>query len=211
MKLYSIIYDDRQVAQYTPYDNTHVRTVEQKSYLFEYNAMLQLEPTFEDEEYYGIFSCRFDLKTGLRWADLQELLHFYNYEKYDLITLCRPLPMPYLYMSELHHPGFTELLTLICEKIGLAVIEPRIVIYSNQFIAKAYLYRNYINEILRPSIELLDGEFRELAFRDSKYKINKDIEKTTGLPYYTMHTFILERLLSLYIENMPIKILQLLP
>lgn len=33
-KIYSIVYDKNQIVEYEKYDNSHIKTIEQKSYLF---------------------------------------------------------------------------------------------------------------------------------------------------------------------------------
>lgn len=42
VNIYSIVYNDEQVAAFKRYDNSHIRTIEQKSYLYEWNAILDI-------------------------------------------------------------------------------------------------------------------------------------------------------------------------
>jgi hypothetical protein len=141
---------------------------------------------------------------------LFNLLKEKNYTHYEVINLCEPLVKPYLELSEINHPGFMDLFTAICGDLGLKVTEPKHTIYSNFFIAKKGVFVEYQN-LLRQAVELLEGKYKEQAWNDSGYKgLPKErLKEATGLDHYTMHTFILERLLSVWIDNKGIKTLDL--
>jgi hypothetical protein len=86
LEVHTITYDKNQVASYIPYDNSAVRTIEQKSYLFEYNPILNLSKDFQDDKYYGIFSWKFENKTGLTKQVLYKTLmqkKYQDFEKYN--------------------------------------------------------------------------------------------------------------------------------
>lgn len=211
LNLYSITYDSGQQAEYKAYDNSHIKTIEQGSYLFEYNPMRELVPTFTDRDYYGIFSWKFRLKTGLSSLSLPYFLNKKEFYKYDIITMCYPLPLPYLEFTEQQHKGFMDLFTKVCNRLNIEVKEPTHIVYANQFIAKGKIYKDFL-KVVNEAIELLEMDFIEYAFLDSGYNgLPKEILKEkTGLDYYTMHTFILERLFSVWIEDKNYKILNLL-
>jgi hypothetical protein len=103
-----------------------------------------------------------------------------------------------------------ELFTNICTDLGLKVSEPKHTIYSNFFVAKKVVFVEYQN-LLRQAVELLEGKYKEQAWKDSGYKAlaPDKLKIVTGLDYYTMHTFILERLLSVWIDNKEIKTLDI--
>ena len=142
---------------------------------------------------------------------LFNLLQEKNYTEYEVINLCEPLPKPYLEFTELNHKGFMELFTNLCTDLGLKVSEPKHTIYSNFFIAKKEVFIEYQN-LLRQAVELLETKYKEQAWEDSGYKAltNERLKEVTGLNYYPMHTFILERLLSVWIDNKEIKTLDLI-
>ena len=65
-KIYSIVYNNEQVIEYQRYDNSHIKTIKQFSYLFEYNCIIDIIDNFNiDEDYLGIFSHKFPIKTGI--------------------------------------------------------------------------------------------------------------------------------------------------
>ena len=56
VKLYNIVYDDSHISQYERYDNSHIKTPTQKSYLFEYNPIIDIVDNYYiEEEYLGLF------------------------------------------------------------------------------------------------------------------------------------------------------------
>lgn len=200
--IHGICFKDTQNTEYHRIDNK-VSTIAEKSYLFEYNVILNTEIV---NDYTGFFSWKFRAKTGMNKRVLFNLLKEKNYTDYEVINLCEPLPKPYLEFSESNHKGFTDLFTSICTDLGLKVNEPKHTIYSNFFIAKKGVFIEYQN-LLRQAVELLEGKYKEQAWTDSGYKglSSERLKEVTGLDYYPMHTFILERLISILIDNKGIK------
>ncbi len=205
--IHGICFKDTQNTEYHRIDNK-VSTIAEKSYLFEYNVILNT-PIVSD--YTGFFSWKFRAKTGMNKRVLFNLLLEKEYTQYDVINICEPLPKPYLEFSESNHKGFIDLFTSICTDLGLKVSEPKHTIYSNFFIAKKDVFIEYQN-LLRQAVELLETKYKEEAWEDSGYKAltSERLKQVTGLDYYPMHTFILERLLSVWIDNKGLKTLDLI-
>lgn len=205
--IYGICFKDTQNTEYIRIDNK-VSTIAEKSYLFEYNVILDTEIK---SDYVGFFSWKFRAKTGLNKRVLFNLLLDNHYWNYDVINLCEPLSKPYLEFTESNHKGFMELFTSLCTDLGLKVYEPKHTIYSNFFIAKKDVFIEY-RLLLRSAIEFLETKYKVEAWKDSGYKglSPERLKEVTGLDYYTFHTFILERLLSVYIDNNNIKTLDLI-
>ena len=60
IKIYSIVYNDEQIIEYQRYDNKHIKTIKDFSYLFEYNVLIDIIDNFKiDDDYLGIFSHKF--------------------------------------------------------------------------------------------------------------------------------------------------------
>lgn len=213
IKIYSIIYNDEQVIEYQRYDNSYIKTIEQLSYLFEYNCIIDIIDNFKiNDEYLGIFSHKFPFKTGLFKKKLYWLLE--NNPDFDIYGLCPQynLKGKYLDFTEKAHPGFKELFYPLCKDLGLEVKEPESVIYSNFVVMKTDIYRDYVNDIIKPAIYLLETKYKDLAWKDSNYKgLPMDqLKLNTELDYYPMTTFVLERLLNMYINNRDFKFKQLI-
>jgi hypothetical protein len=204
--IYGICFKDSQSTEYKRIDNK-VSTIAEKSYLFEYNIILNT-PIVND--YTGFFSWKFRAKTGMNKRILFNLLKEKNYTYFEVINLCEPLPKPYLEFTEHNHKGFMDLFTSICSDLGLKVNEPKHTIYSNFFIAKKEVFIEYQN-LLKKAVELLETKYKKGAWTDSGYNAltTERLKEVTGLDYYPMHTFILERLLSVWIDNKGIKTLDI--
>lgn len=209
-KIYSIVYDKNQIVEYEKYDNSHIKTIEQKSYLFEYNVLIDVIDNHNiAEDYLGIFSYKFPMKTGLFKKKLFKILKDNpNKDIYIFCTNSDKLKGKYLSFTEKVHPGFVELFTALCNDLNLKVKEPKYIVYSNFFIAKTKIYKEYVNEIIKPAIELLETKYKQEVWQDSNYKgLEKDkLKQYTGLDYYPFYTFLCERLFSIWIENKNYKI-----
>lgn len=202
LKIYSIVYNSAQIVEYNTYFNS-INTIEKKSYLFEYNVLIDIINNFNiDDEYLGIFSHKFPFKSGLFKKKLYWLLK--NNPNFDIYGLCpQKLREQYLDFSETVHPGFKELFYPLCEDLGLKVKEPKNIIYSNFVIMKTSIYKNYVNNIIKPAIYLLETKYKDLAWKDSNYKglPKNQLKLYTELDYYPMIPFVLERLISIFIDN----------
>lgn len=139
--IYTICFRDTHNTEYKRIDN-NIKTISEKSYLFEYNVILNTPIV---SEYTAFFSWKFRGKTGMNKRVLFNLLKSKNYQDYEVINLCEPLPLPYLEFTERNHKGFMELFNLVCADLGLKVSEPKHVIYSNFFIAKRLSLQNIKN------------------------------------------------------------------
>ena len=203
-KIYSIVYNDMQDVEYQKYDNSNIKTIEQKSYLFEYGPMIDIIDNHTiTEDYLGIFSWKFPLKTGVFKKKLFWLMN--NSPNADIYILCNYVfKEGYLEFTNKYHPGFKDIFYPLCEDLGLKVEEPKFPIYSNFFIMKTELYKDYVNTVIKPAIELLETKYRDLAWKNANYLAGLKpelLKEFTGLDYYTFHTFVLERLINQYIQN----------
>lgn len=206
LHVYGITYDDSQYTQFTKYDNSHIRTLEQHSNYFEYNVLMDIvdNTTISDDEYLGIFSYKFTQKNNISLKLLDKSFRELKKTNPDVIGLAASgLQGSYLAFSEKNHPGFLELFLPLCADLGLKVTEPSKVIYSNYFLSTVKFYKFYVNNIIRPAIELLETKYRDLAYRDANYNglSPEKLKEYTGMDKYDFITFQLERLLSVYLEN----------
>lgn len=215
-KLYSIVYNDLQSSQYERYDNSHIKTPEQKSYLFEYNPIIDIVDNHViEEDYLGIFSYKFATKFSFNGKAITKEVLRYKLESssgFDLYGLSNLSSNRFFGFDfiEKSHPGFFDIFFPLCEDLGLTKEEPEFMINSNFFVAKTEIYKDYVNTALKPAIELLDSKYKNLAWRKCNYAAaNPNIMKLTGLPCYTFHTFILERLMAQYCRTKGLKIINL--
>lgn len=161
--------------------------------------------------YTGVFSWKFPLKTGL---SKEMVYHLIKDEEVDVISFCTQefrtksgISYKYLEFTELVHPGFLEGFAKLCEHLKFKVEEPKCVIYSNFWLAKEEVYNDYVNNVLIPAIDFLHTpEMEPYTWKDSTYDQRgglkkEDLKKYTGLDYYPMACFLLERLPSIWVDN----------
>lgn len=208
IKLFSITYDENQVAEYTPYMNWR-KEVKDDSIYFEYPCICDIidNKLEEKDAYLGVFSWKLSQKTGFTKNILLKSLKHYNYQDYDVINLSpkyRDLENNYLNWSNLYHPTFLDKFTKLCKHLGLEVKEPENVIFSNQFIAKKEVYTKFVTEVIKPTIQYLKTEMLEEGMENAKYSVGLNEEeclKHFGLSYYPLASFLPERLISVWLEN----------
>ena len=217
VKIHSIIYDQNQKADFEVYDNSHIKTVEQRSYLFEWNAILDISSKLTNlEGYIGVFSHKFPQKTGLSPKILNRLLLKNNYQHYDFINLSPQhwkTGREYLQFSEEQHPGLLERLEEICKAVGLKYWHnPKYVNFSNFYITKIEVFNDYVNNYITPAIAYMENN-KDRFMIDAQYKgglNSEELKKVSGLDFYSFHAFVLERLILMYLENKNLKVLNLL-
>lgn len=201
IRVYSIVHRPNQVSEYIRYDNSHIKTPGQKSYLFEYNPIIDIIDNHHiEEEYLGIFSHKFHAKTGILKKKLYHYMNntngfdFYGFSKYNEILYC-------FSSNDYFHKGLNDILYPLCQDLDLPTNNVTDHIYENFFITKVETYREYVNSIIKPAIELLETKYKDLSWRDAGHTPNKNLYTDTGLKYYTFHTFVLERLINFYLKK----------
>ena len=112
--------------------------------------------------------------------------------------------------------GLWPCLDLIVKKLGITkqkVLTGRgYAISFSAFIARPHVYSDYVNNLLRPAIDLCndDDEVASMVRQRSNYEGGKlppeNFIKDTGFDYYPWIPFILERLINVYIELNKIKV-----
>ena len=203
LNIYSIKYKEEQPVEYIEYFNK-INSKENKSYLFEYNVITNID--VNTDEWTGVFSWKFPLKTGLSRKVVEKILS--EKSNFDCVNFCRPINN-YLNFTEKHHPGFKQLFNPLCRDLGLPFTEPNNTIYSNFFVLKGKLYKEY-QEMIKSAIQLLESpKYRSHVWRDANYQAGlpkEELVKYTGLNYYPFHTFLLERLIGQWIDKNKIRI-----
>lgn len=210
LKIFSICYDDEQICEYERYDNSHIKTVEQDSFLFEYNPvkdiLLNKVEDIDNESYIAIMSHKFPFKSGISSKILHKIFGEVVVENPDFINLSPDywkFGKEYMDFSAKQHPQLMEILGLCMKNLGKEYKTPSEVNYSNFFCLKKKWYLEYLNEWILPTIKYLKEGIPELAMGDSTYKSGLSPEKLkeyTGISYYTNHSFVLERMILQFID-----------
>jgi len=212
--IYGITYSPEQFTEFNKYDNSHVKTLEQKSYLFEWNVTIDIIDNKELKEYLGIFSWKFDLKTGFSQKFLNKVFLENKYNEYDFINLAHrqwSTTEEYLRFSYKQHPKLEDLLNKVLSFLKVnKVYNKHDYTYSNFFIMKSEYWKDYVENWVKPAIAFMEEnqEYSQNANYVSGLPADK-LKEYTGLDFYTYHTFVLERLILYYIANKQLKVLNI--
>lgn len=122
--------------------------------------------------------------------------------------------------SNHHHPKFRKLFVDLLENIKIDssdISNIQLGVYQNAIYATYQIYLDYVNNYLKTAIQYLDSqkENKDL-WSDSLYSgygknVRERLNNYLGVNYITYHTFLLERLWSVYIyknsKNLNIQII----
>jgi hypothetical protein len=201
-KIWGITFDENQYTEFEPVFNQ----TKEKAWRFEYTPIMELSNKMDNNDiYYGVFSWKFPVKTGMSKRILEKVIRNQND---DVLGLAPSFfKHNYLSFSYLQHPGLKEILEKVCNKLQLTLPkEVDKVVYSNFFLAKGNVYKEYVNSVVIPALNYMENEIWEEVNKDAQYKSGLSREqllKYTGLEYYNFVTFVLERMLSVWLYNHP--------
>lgn len=216
MRVFQIYFDPSQIDQlepgYDPYFN------EKCTLFFESEVIRDLIERGEHKrsEYFGVVSYKFRQKLGYmrdNWKNnkniantsvrefttetFEELLYQF---RPDAMSFQRHAPHDPVMIANGFHPNFRKYWEEIMTKIGYKWEPVRIenVFYCNYFVAKSDLYERYVNEMLGPAMEVMK-QMPELM-SNSRYPLPwpKRLEEQFGVPHWTYHAFICERMFSYF-------------
>ena len=224
MKLFTITYAYGQQCTFPEYRNRAT----DKLHRFEYNPVLDIVANHlgdvRADEFVGIFSHKFELKTGhsrsgvTHWLGRHELEPL-NGHTFDLINFSpnmgNPINRHQCFMDWSaygHGEVLRDLVKACCAHTGMEYHNnPQHVVYANFFAARKSVYLHYVDAVVKPCLALLEGPLWHLANQCSRYKglPPEELKRLTGLDYYSYVPFVMERLTMQYVVNHNIKILSL--
>lgn len=218
IRLYQIYFNEGQLGNLydfaTPYFN------EGLTVFFENEVIKQIVPR-ETSDKVGVCSWQLRQKVGngipMRQPFTKEVLEW----DYDVLSLGREQKEhSMLSMMETWHTGSRAILSKIWAAIGKSLPkEPKHPIYSNHFMARTDIYQEYVKDFLIPAMEVMenDEEIKKRCYEDSHYfKLIRDpggygrrIKETLGMDYIPLHTFLLERCFSCWINDKRLNVIYL--
>lgn len=160
-----------------------------------------------DSDFVGVLSWKFYKKTGINKARLEwEMAHSTE----DVINCSRwPGRLHFMDWSDQGHKGIKDMIRRCCEHCGLEYDnDPKHVIFANQFVARKRIYCDYIERVIAPSLELLEGPMWPEVNEESGYTAGMEmdvLEALTGLTFYNYVPFILERMFMQFAKGLKIK------
>lgn len=203
--IWGIIYGDKQ-TEFEPIRNDRP----EKAWRWENNVMIRVVDSYPLGDYVGVFSHAFTHKTGFKKHDVISAIK----PGYDVYNFSRKIGVPnFMNWSDEGHRGIKCFIQRCCDYTGLIYTDyPKHIIYANQFVATRDVYINYINNVIKPCIELLEGPLWVHVNQESGYTRAMDREKLkrlTGLEFYNFVPFILERMIMFYVHTHKLKCIDL--
>lgn len=224
MKLcvFGITYGDK-ATEYVDHRNTAT----DKLHRFEYNPMVEIIENrighLSENDLLGIFSWKFRQKTGVSGSHLMQLLNRSAAPGIDVYNLSPDLGnniagmgcfMDWCAHKLGHGEELRSLIKECCNYVGITYVNnPPVVIYANQFIATKWIYYHYMQTVVKPCLELLEGELWHRANVPAGYQVGLDLpllKQNTGLDFYNYVPFVLERMFMQYVHHYKLKTVSLI-
>lgn len=207
--LYGIIYGDKQ-TEFIPYLNQFTTNLHR----FENNPIIDIVNNkishIEDDCFLGIFSWKFRRKTGITKDELINCILDNNADVYNCSRWSHNLH--FMDWSEEGHKNIKYFIQRCCERTGLIYNNDcKHVFFANQFVTTKRIYTDYINRVLKPSLELLETELWEQVNVPAGYTAGLELDelkRLTGLDFYNYAPFVLERMFMQYVDNNDFKIVE---
>jgi hypothetical protein len=165
-------------------------------------------------DYFGVFSGHFKNKIlGAKDGSRITPQYIFDNLEGDVISFFRHHKNKNVVnKAEVHHPGFKRAMVNLLNRIGFdADLEKdtRFTVYQNHFIARSEVYHEFVKTLLEPAVKEMQNkdnkELQNIIWQDSGYHKKKNmpekLKQELGVPYYPYHTFICERLFSIFLNK----------
>lgn len=214
IEFYQIYYNDYQKSSLFPFAIPYYN--EGLTVFFENAIIKDIVPNSKADK---ISVCSWKLRKKMQWRikskePLTEdrLLTSYDVASFTSNTANHKM----LAFADKHHPGFIDIFKMIAQEVGFTMpLEVKEPIYQNSFCARADIYKDYVKTYLTPAMWVMENvkPIHARCMMDANYQgLTSDalsptmMKLKTGIGYYTMHAFLLERLFSIYCHNHKIKV-----
>jgi hypothetical protein len=206
LKVYQIYFEPEQKAVLSPYTIPYYN--DKLSPFFENDVIRDLHDRGEihDADYFGILSWRIESKNHLSLSSLSQITSNYNFYSFRNTVVRHNV----LQVSNICHPMFGYLFDKLLTNLGLNYndfMHMDVGLYQNAIIASQEIYLDYYNNWLLPSMKFIenntDPTFISYLKSDPLYTLyppgrREKLQQFLGTPWYQYHTFICERLWSVY-------------
>lgn len=214
--IYGVIYGDKKTP-FVPWRNDCY----DKKWRFENNIIVRVPGLFKNSDrsdcFLGIFSWKFEQKTGKNYAQVFEACNLFHSSDFQLINFSPNLGSNirgfgnFMDWSDKGHIGIKSMVERCCKNVGMVYENnPKTVVYANLFAARYYVYKDYVETVIKPCLDLLEGEMWAEVNREAGYTAGlekEELKRLTGLDFYNYVPFILERMMMQYIHNKDIKVI----
>lgn len=223
VRAFQIYYEHSQAENllpgFIPYFNTHTDIFLESSVI----SRIEKENRHLNYNWLGVFSHKVNKKLiqdsmygDFNFKRIEYMCNHRSAQDYDILAP-KPSRYPWENVRKHHQPreqhaakhlwrGFDVLLQKL--KIpnlnnGNYLDKELNMIYTNSFVAKKQVMRDFIESMLDPAIKLIetDEELHRLCRNDANYNrpVPENFTKFTGMTYWPVAPFILERMINTYI------------
>jgi hypothetical protein len=210
---FQVYYDEGQLGEL--YDFAQPFYNQSLTPYFENDIIAHIVPKC-DADLIGVASWRLRKKRGDCAVGLKNSLHLSAEKIIDtdadvcILTPRSPIHKPLLAAENWHGKAWVEAFGIFkgyLRSIGIKVPGELVYsIYENHFVAKREIYHEYVEKVLKPSIQFMEDE--PIFLTPSGYiKLKRNapdtqrVTKMLGLKDWPIGVFILERLFSIWINN----------
>lgn len=208
MSIYQIYYEPWQLEKLSPLTIPFYNNDEKLTPFFENDVIRSLynNQKIHSSDYFGVLSWRIQEKNNINLEVLRNINNDFNLYTFNN-TIAR---YNVLGVSNQYHPNFLILFSHVIKNLGYSISEFQSVdfgIFQNAVIASKEIYLDYAENWLFPSMDFIlnnpDPSFQALVKSDPLYSyypgnVRERLLKNFGTPWYQYHTFLVERLWSMY-------------
>lgn len=187
-RIYQIYFDEQSEANCYLHPNVFLYNNKECSDYFENDVILKVRPTMTKFDYIGIWSHRHKQKIqghGFTFAEMEKRLTV------DVLAFQRFLKNGRIFSGKWERE-YKKMFNYLMVRIGLSYRfpnTPKFVVMQNHFITRGAIYADYVDTVLMPAIELMNGMSETLE------KVNyKDGS-------YNYRPFLCEKLFSAYLHD----------
>ena len=164
---------------------------------FENSIIADLALEAADYDFFAVWSHLHKYKIQGHKMDFNRLEELMS--SFDLIAFQRMMRNGRIF-SGVQQKKYAAMFNEIMERLGLKYRfpnRPKFIVMQNHFISKSKIFIDYINEILRPAMQIMQ-EMPETAER---------VDYRGKAAYYTFRPFLCEKLISAYLEEKNFKMI----
>jgi hypothetical protein len=105
-----------------------------------------------------------------------------------------------VYQADNYHPNFSKYMVNVLDAIGWQLPKRLdFIILFNHFVAKSELYQRYVDELLKPAMEVM--KTMPKLYANAGYKKLTPVNVATNWGHYPYHPFLCERLPSIFVQK----------
>lgn len=215
--VHQIWYDEqtrKQVADFfTPVHNPKLTEYYENQVIYN----LAVQGKHLESEWFGVLSPVFFAKAAASWGNITpSYIRQKLTDDIDILSFTKSQNKNIITQGNHYHArkkgNFAEIVQRVLAVAGIVwnVRNPlRFPVLMNYVIARGWVWDRYFNEMLQPCMDAMraaTGDLKDLLWQDSEYQrarsqsMRKRLLHEIGVPYAPMHTFVCERLWSVWVE-----------